>query len=326
MKKLFIILSLIVALIIGVAQFALASSATQIEMFLNGVTDPNTFAPASAGVVYVYSAGTTTNKTTWTDRAKTTPTQNPFTLNSMGQAQVYGEGIYKFVIKDSVGGATLYTYDNISIGTIQGPWVDISQYASLTAAVTAIGPTNKTTLLISGDTTITANTIVTDNISLLLQSAGRILKTSTYTLTINGPFQSGPYQSLSGFGTADVSFGTKTTPEVRASWFGGLNAAVASLGTTTTTLLVEAPETLTASLLIPASINLNFANGGSIVSASTYTVTINGYLDAAPNKIFTDFSAGEVNFGVGAVKEVYPEWWGVDGTNDEEEINFAVKS
>jgi len=221
MKKRYIILPVIAILLLSIAQFAFPSSATQIEMFLNGVTDPNTFAPASAGVVYTYSAGTTTNKTVWTDRGKTSAAQNPFTLNSMGQAQVYGEGIYKFVIKDAVGGATLYTYDdNISIGTVQGPWVDVSQYASLTAAVTAIGSINNTTLLISGTTTLTANTTVTDNITLLHKSPG-LISCGTHTVLINGPLDASQSQVFdSSCGVNDVVFGVGSVKEIFAEWFG----------------------------------------------------------------------------------------------------------
>jgi hypothetical protein len=241
MRKRYIILPIILLMLVSAYQFAFSSSATQIEMFLNGVTDPNTFAPASSGVVYTYSAGTTTNKTVWTDRGKTATAQNPFTLNSMGQAQVYGEGIYKFVIKDAVGGSTLYTYDNISVGTVQGPWTDVSAYASLTAAVTAIGASNKTTLLISGTTTLTANTTVTDNITLLHKSPG-LITCGTYTVLINGTFdatfQDRVFDSTCGVG--DVVFGPAAVKYMTPELWGGvvgadstiaMNSAIASSDT-----------------------------------------------------------------------------------------------
>jgi len=42
--------------------------------------------------------------------------------------------------------------------------------------------------------------------------------------------------------------------------------------------------------------------------------------------VFVGFSAGDVSFGPGSAKEVFPEWWGIDGTADDEQINSAISA
>lgn len=61
--------------------------------------------PISGGLVYTYEAGTTTNKTAYTDEALTTPATNPIVLDSKGQAVFYlsTSGLYKINVTTSVG-------------------------------------------------------------------------------------------------------------------------------------------------------------------------------------------------------------------------------
>ncbi len=103
--------------------------------------------------------------------------------------------------------------------------------------------------------------------------------------------------------------------DVRA--YASINAAITSIGSAKKTLLVPNAQTLTASLTIPSTLALQIINGGSIVKASTYTLTINGPFEAGLYQVFSGFSVGDVTFlsGAvkGAVKEVYPEWWGAVG-------------
>jgi len=71
----------------------------------------------AAGLVYTYSAGTTTPKTTYTDSGGGTPNANPVVLDASGQAAIWGSGSYKFVVKTSAG-VTITTDDNYaSFGT-----------------------------------------------------------------------------------------------------------------------------------------------------------------------------------------------------------------
>lgn len=90
------------------------SNAEVIDFLLSGFTD-NSGQPLAGGLVYTYRAGTTTNKTTWTNSSMSTPEANPIVLDSNGRKQVYGLGSYKLVVKTAAG-ATLYTFDNLRFG------------------------------------------------------------------------------------------------------------------------------------------------------------------------------------------------------------------
>lgn len=90
------------------------SRAIQIETLLAGVSD-SSGNPLAAGKVYSYEAGTTTPKALYTDQSQSVEASNPVVLNSSGQAQVYANGSYKLVVKDS-DDQTLYTWDNLLFG------------------------------------------------------------------------------------------------------------------------------------------------------------------------------------------------------------------
>lgn len=92
----------------------MASKAKQFDALWSGILDDDGL-PLSGGKVYTYAAGTTTNKDTYTNRDKTPPVAaNPITLDAYGRAEVYGDGLYNIVVKDSVGN-TLWDMDNVEI-------------------------------------------------------------------------------------------------------------------------------------------------------------------------------------------------------------------
>lgn len=85
--------------------------AVQVELLMAGFTDESG-EPLAGGKVYSYEAGTSTAKTLYTDLGQTTAATNPVVLDAQGRALVFGEGAYKFVIKDA-DDVTLYTWDNL---------------------------------------------------------------------------------------------------------------------------------------------------------------------------------------------------------------------
>jgi len=155
-------------------------------------------------------------------------------------------------------------------------------------------------------------------------------------------------------GWGEVSSKAPRTEVLRSPWidvrsYPSINAAVAAIGSTRTTLVVPDTQTLTGNLTIPSTLGLKILNGGSIVNAGTCTLRINGPFEAGLYQVFKGFSAGEVtfgslqpvplhaagevifapgdvSFGSGAVRVVYPEWWGVDGVDDKPAITKALTS
>lgn len=91
----------------------MSTRATQIELFLDPLIDPTAGCLCSGYTAYFYAAGTSTEKNIWTEKEKT----NPFTtydLDSAGKALLYGDGIYKIVVKNP-DGTTVLSVDNQKI-------------------------------------------------------------------------------------------------------------------------------------------------------------------------------------------------------------------
>ncbi len=110
MKKLlyaFLIISLIAAPTMATTR------ALQITELLTPVIDYRTNSVASGYTAYFYSAGTSSAKNVWTEKEKTNPYTSR-TLGSDGTAQVYGDGVYRIIIKDT-DGTTVYDWDNIKV-------------------------------------------------------------------------------------------------------------------------------------------------------------------------------------------------------------------
>ncbi|MBU2051323.1 MAG: hypothetical protein KKH61_20440 [Gammaproteobacteria bacterium] len=66
----------------------------------------------SGGLVYTYSAGTTTEATTYSDYDLQAANANPVVLDHYGEATIFATGLLKLVIKDSAS-VTLRTIDNV---------------------------------------------------------------------------------------------------------------------------------------------------------------------------------------------------------------------
>ena len=97
------------------------------------------------------------------------------------------------------------------------PWVDVREYASINAAVDALGAENAT-LVVSNAQALTASLTIPSNIYLVIVKGGSITGgAANYTLTINGPFDAGLYQVFAGNGT--VTFGAGTVKEVYPEWW-----------------------------------------------------------------------------------------------------------
>lgn len=92
----------------------MSTKAKQFDALWSGILD-NAGLPVSGGFVYTYIAGSSsTTKATYNDRDKLSTASNPLILDSYGRAEVYGDGLYNIIVKDS-SGVTLWDMDNIEI-------------------------------------------------------------------------------------------------------------------------------------------------------------------------------------------------------------------
>lgn len=112
---------------------------------------------------------------------------------------------------------------------------------------------------------------------------------------------------------------------VNSNKYASINVAVTAIGSTVTTLKVTDAQTLADNLVIPSTLKLKIEKGGSIVKASTYTLTINGPFEAGLYQVFSGFNAGDVTFGVGSIKEDHVKWWGAKGDDTTDDI-IAIQS
>lgn len=112
--------------------------------------------------------------------------------------------------------------------------------ATIDAALTAIGTTNKATLLLRPGTwviSVDADYSAYANVTWKLPAGTLIQITSGKTLTIGGPLDAGRYQVFNCVGTGSVVFGSGSVMEVYPEWWGvdgiadevQINAALASI-------------------------------------------------------------------------------------------------
>ena len=182
--------------------------------------------PLSGGKLYTYSAGTTTEKTAYSDAALSTPHANPIVLDSLGEANVYlSTGAYKLVLKTSTG-STLWTLDNVYAlqGASTGYGVKIGDYASLASAITTIGST-PVTLIVDQSTAVSAGTSFPATMTVKMIYPGKFTRASSYALTFNGGFEPHNGQCFAGSGL--VTFASGSVKYVNPNWWGADPSGVA---------------------------------------------------------------------------------------------------
>ena len=95
--------------------------------------------------------------------------------------------------------------------------ISASSYATLDAAITAIGST-VTTLVISSALPMVLDNTSPITLSIVVVNGGSITLPSGKVLTINGVFQAGPFLCFSGSGA--ITFGVGSTNRVYPEWWG----------------------------------------------------------------------------------------------------------
>lgn len=204
---------ILIALSLAAPSYASSTNATSIQFLLSQVR--NSAGALSGGKVYAYAAGTSTPKTIWLTRNKSTVAANPYTLDANGTAALFGDGLYRFVIKTSAG-VTVYDRDNITVQELVGNGIaNVLDYGggTLAEAIAAIGST-PTTLAFGTDQTLSASTTIPLTLTLMPLNGAQI-NHSTYTISYLG--------DTSRFPDAQVFNGTGAISGLKFAktiWFG----------------------------------------------------------------------------------------------------------
>ena len=265
-----------------------ANTATQVDFIVNGLNDTSGN-PLSGGKIEVYSAGTSIGKNVWVLKDKATVLANgsvltgtPITLDTYGKKLCYGDGWYKFIVKNS-SGTTLFTLDNIYIGNRDGSRYDVSDYADLGAAVTAMA-SNNATLEINTEVSVGTNTTIPANVTVVVSKAGKFTKSGA-TLTINGNLIAHDGVIFNGFTTTDVTLNPLYVKEVHPQWWGFATTASAANNTTYLTASINAGiqnvsipsgDFSINALTIDKSVNINGVISKDVVSAKETILTYTG--------------------------------------------------
>jgi hypothetical protein len=144
--------------------------------------------PLSGGKLYTYDAGTTTPKTTYSDRTGTANT-NPVILDSNGYADVWiDSGYYKFILKDSSDN-TIWTKDQISLPSeaalASAFWRDVVYLTSADSPVTLTQSHNGKLLSVDASGGAVSITLPQISLTVLPFNIGFKLTNATNSLTIN---------------------------------------------------------------------------------------------------------------------------------------------
>jgi hypothetical protein len=133
----------------------------------------------------------------------------------------------------------------------------------------------------------------------------------------------------SGDGVANYPPGGSTvavgTIDYIGNYSNSLSTAITSIGSTKTTLIINTDVTQTQANVIPSTLQLFFLREGK-VTLGAFNLTINGPMSGPNSQRFDDSGAGSVSFGLGSVKEVYPEWWGNNTTPGTTDMNAEIQS
>jgi len=100
----------------------------------------------------------------------------------------------------------------------KGPYVDVRAYASINAAVTDIGASEKTIFVPDNQSLVAAATIPT-TLHLKIQPPGRVTL-GDYNLAINSPLTAPISQIFDDSGSGSVSFGSGYVENVYPQWWG----------------------------------------------------------------------------------------------------------
>lgn len=174
----------------------------------------------------------------------------------------------------------------------------------------AINVTNddELTLIISKASFVTSSCTVGDNVNLKWESARNQLTANSGVVISNiKNIEAGNYQLFAGAGDFDFLDGT----ELKLNWFARLSSVLTWVEDEEVTIIVNEDSLVQASVASTSNENIKVVPGGVLNLDAGVVLTINGSFDAGFYQVFS--GDGTVAYGVGTIKEVYPQWWGAKG-------------
>ncbi len=191
--------------------------------------------------------------------------------------------------------ATQYFPDIVVKGS---PWYDIRGYTSLSAAVTAVGASGKT-MLILGNVPVAASTDVSA-IPLWFLGSGKFTVAAGQALTV-GSISAGTHTIFAGAGTV-----VPVEYSVKAEWFGSLTNAITMLAAAECAVEIGSNQAISATNSSPATMTLSFVGPGRLTIATGQTFTANGFVHTRNNKCII---YGNGVFVPLAEQDVNSFWW-----------------
>lgn len=301
--------------------------ASRLEMIKERFFD-NSGNVLAGGYVYSYKVGETEKKTLYTDATGDTEQENPIELNAYGMAasDIYGDGYYKLVIKDSAG-ATIKTIPSIA-GTNESSFTTIGDYSNdMDSAIAALNAASGGGhLYIDATATVTTTTLTIDSdVAITVLEGGSI--SGAAAITFGGPLNAGPYQI---FNTNVTGVTFSNGYDIWADWFGSgknyttldnMNTVIGSSNNVTVRVSPQAWTVGTTGLSLNDNISLDIDNGCVITVSGGKTFTVGGFVDAGAYHIFTVSGILTLQGNDTA----YAEWFGdIDGTADDAQIQEAI--
>jgi hypothetical protein len=267
--------------------------------------------PLAAGLLYTYEAGTSTPKATYQDSAGLIPNTNPIVLDAAGRGSIFlAEGGYKLVLKTALG-VTLWTRDNINNAGLVGSFQVVSTVADLKALSSGLANYVQVMGYYSagdgggGTFRWNSTSIVADDGGVTIQP-NSAPATGRWVRVFSGAVDIRWYGAKGDGATADSTKIAAANSYLQALTKGGtLFFPSTALG-----------YLYTSDPAFGSKVKVAMDAGAFFTSAGV-AITFNGkFLDS----LTQHFSAtcGAVTFGKGAVKEIYPQWWGAAGDNSTE--------
>jgi len=128
-------------------------------------------------------------------------------------------------------------------------------------------------------------------------------------------------------GISDGSPEQHELPRYDVKQFGSLTKALDIIGKKEAVLVIPNEQIVREHITLPSNIILQVQGKGIINIVPTAELLITGPVYAERNRIFS--GSGTVNFSGGALRRVYPEWWGAkrDGRSDDTRpVQAAINS